>query len=523
MKFSVRLMVLATLVWPAVVVVVLRAQADRAAACASLANQPLPNTTITTAQAITGGSFTPPGSTNAMTNLPPFCRVAGTIAPTTESQILFEVWLPLDNWNGKFAGIGNGGWAGTISYGQVQDQLRRGYAAASTNTGHQGGPALDAAKFAFEHPEQLIDFSYRAHHETTLRAKALVNAFFGKPPEKSYWFGCSSGGYEGLQEAQRFPADYDAILAAAPANNFTKLMVGDFDATLAVLKDPASNLPASAIGVLYRGMLAACDAGDGVSDGVVEDPRRCRFDPSTLQCAANQKSETCLSAAQVEAAKRVYRGAVDPKTGAKIYPGLSFGSEPFWPNRDPANPFPIPISYYKWLVFADPNWDWRSFDWSRPSDYDAWSRAEAKFAPIINATNPDLREFSKRGGKLLQWHGWSDQLIAAENSIDYYESVVKLFGGRANVDSFYRLFMAPGTTHCAGGPGPSTFDMQSALEAWVEKGVAPEQINATHLTNGVVDRLRPLCAYPKVATYKGKGDTNDAANFECRDPGSGSR
>lgn len=517
MKRAVRSSVLVT-IGSGVLAAALHAQADRAAACAGLLQQQLPNTTITSAQAITTGSFTPPGSTNAMTNLPPFCRVAGAIAPTSESQILFEVWLPLDNWNGRFAGVGNGGWAGVISYGQVRDQLRRGYAAASTNTGHQAGPQLDAAKFAFDHPEQLIDFSYRAHHETTMKAKALVNAYYGKPAEKSYWVGCSSGGYEGLQEAQRFPTDYDAILAAAPANNFTKLMAGDFDATLAVLKDPASNLPASAVGVLYRGMLAACDAGDGVSDGVVEDPRRCRFDPATLQCTVNQKPETCLSAAQVEAAKRVYRGAVDPKNGAKVYPGLSFGSEPFWPNRDPGDPFPIPISYYKWLVFADPKWDWRSFDWSRPSDYDAWSKAEAKFAPIMNATNPDLREFSQRGGKLLQWHGWSDQLIAAENSIDYYESVVKLFGGHANVDNFYRLFMAPGTTHCSGGPGPSTFDMQSALEAWVEKGIPPEQIIATRVTNGVVDRLRPLCPYPKVATYKGQGDTNDAANFVCKEP-----
>jgi feruloyl esterase len=518
MKSAVRFIVIATILLPAGLAAAFRDQSDRAAACANLAQQQLANTTITSAQAITTGSFTPPGSTNAMTNLPPFCRVAGTIAPTSESQVLFEVWMPLENWNGKFAGVGNGGWAGTISYGQVQDQVRRGYAAASTNTGHQAGPPLDAAKFAFDHPEQLIDFAYRAHHETTLKAKALVNAFYGKPPERSYWFGCSSGGYEGLQEAQRFPADYDAILAAAPANNFTKLMAGDFDATLAVLKDPASNLPASALGVLYRGMLAACDAGDGVSDGVVENPRRCRFDPAALQCTANQKPDTCLSAAQVEAAKRVYRGAVEPKGGARIYPGLSFGSEPFWPNRDPGNPFPIPISYYKWLVFADPMWDWRSFDWAKPSDSEAWSRAEAKFAPILNAINPDLREFSKRGGKLLQWHGWSDQLIAAENSIDYYESVEKLFGGRANVDNFYRLFMAPGTTHCGGGPGPSTFDMQSALEAWLEKGVAPDQIIATHLTNGVVDRLRLLCPYPKVATYKGKGDTNDAGSFVCREP-----
>jgi len=495
------------------------AQTDPAAACADLAKQRLADTTITSAQAI-AGSFTLPGSTNTMTNLPPFCRVTGTIEPTSESHILFEVWLPLQTWNGKFAGVGNGGWAGTISYGPLQEQLRRGYAVASTNTGHQSGPPLDAAKFAFDHPEQLIDFSYRAHHETTLKAKALVNALYGKAPARNYWFGCSSGGYEGLQEAQRFPADYDAIVAGAPANNWTRLMAGDFDATLAVLQDPSSNLPASALGVLYRGMLAACDAGDGVTDGVVEDPRQCRFDPATLRCTPNQKPDACLSAAQVDAATRVYRGAKDPRTGARIYPGLAFGSEPFWPNRDASSPFPIPVSHYKWLVFGDPNWDWRTFDLSRATDYDAHQKAESKFAPIMNATNPDLREFTKRGGKLLQWHGWSDQLIAAENSIDYYESVVKLFGGRANVDGFYRLFMAPGTAHCAGGPGPNTFDMQSALEDWVEKGVAPEQIIATHLTNGIVDRSRPLCPYPKVATYTGKGDTNDAANFVCREPAS---
>jgi feruloyl esterase len=505
-------------------VAALHAQNDRTAACTALANTPLPNTSITAVETITGGSFTAPGSTSALTNLPPFCRIVGAIKPTAESDVRFEVWLPLDKWNSRYAQVGNGGWAGVISYGQMQDQLRRGYAVASTNTGHQVGPGLDAARFAFEHPEQLVDFAYRAHHETTLKAKALVNAFYGKTPDKAYWFGCSSGGYEGLQEAQRFPADFDGILAAAPANNWTRLMAADFDATLAVLKDPASNLPPSALSVLYRGALAACDAGDGVTDGVLEDPRQCRFDPGTLQCAPNQKPDTCLSPAQVEAARRVYRGPVDPATRATIYPGMAYGSEPFWPNRDAANPFPIPVSHYKWLVFADPIWDWKTFDMSKPSDYQAYQKAEAKFAPLLNATNPDLREFRKRGGKLLQWHGWSDQLIAAQNSIDYYESVVALFGGKtADVQTFYRLFMAPGVTHCSGGPGPNTVDAQAALEEWVEKATAPDQIMATHLTAGVVDRSRPLCPYPQVATYKGKGDTNDAANFSCAAPAKGAR
>jgi len=502
------------------------AQTVPAVACASLADRRLPNTTITAAQAVTSGSFTPPGSTNAITNLPPFCRVAGVIEPTSDSHILFEVWLPLQNWNGRFAGVGNGGWAGSISFGALAEQIRRDYASASTNTGHEAAPGVNAARFAFEHPEQLIDFAYRSHHETTLNAKALAHALYGKPPDHSYWIGCSSGGYEGLMEAQRFPADFDGIVAGAPANNWTRLMAGDLDATLAVFKDSASNLPPSALGLLYRAVLAACDRTDGVADGVLEDPRRCRFDPSALRCAANQAPGPCLTSAQVEAARRVYGGVKDPMTGAPLYPGLAPGSEPFWPNRDPANPFPIPIAHYKWLVFADPNWDWRTFQFTDPAGYQAFRKSESTFAPVLNATDPNLGEFRRRGGKLLQYHGWNDQLIAPQNSIDYYESVISFFGGDRQdrtgtvreVQSFYRLFMAPGMAHCGGGPGPNSFDMQTALEQWVERDIAPDDIVATRSTNGVVDRLRPLCPYPKVATYKGNGDTNDAANFVCRDP-----
>jgi feruloyl esterase len=215
-----------------------------------------------------------------MTNLPPFCRVAGVIKPTSESQIRFEVWMPLQTWNGKFAGVGNGGWAGNISFGALAEQIRRGYASASTNTGHEAAPGVNAARFAFEHPEQLIDFAYRAHHETALKGKALVQAFYGKAHERAYWIGCSSGGYEGLMEAQRFPADYDGIVAGAPANNWTRLMAGDLHGTLAVLKDSSSNLPPGALGVLHRAALAACDSDDGVVDGVLDDPRRCKFDPA---------------------------------------------------------------------------------------------------------------------------------------------------------------------------------------------------------------------------------------------------
>jgi feruloyl esterase len=494
-----------------------------AASCGGMAQLSLPETTIGTAESVTTGSFTPAGSANAISNLPPFCRVAGVITPTSESRILFEVWMPLQKWNGKFAGVGNGGWAGTISYGPLGDQLRRGYAAASTNTGHEAAPGINAAKFAYDRPEQLIDFAYRSHHETAVRAKAIVQAFYGKAAERAYFIGCSSGGYEGLMEAQRYPGDYDGIVAGAPANNWTRLMAGDLDGVLAVLREPSTNLPPPALGLLHRGALAACDSADGVADGVLDDPRRCTFDPARLVCAesqtpATQAPATCLTKAQAGAAQRVYRGLTDPVSGAQLYPGLARGSEPFWPHRDPANPFPIPISHYKWLVFGDPDWDWRSFDFADPQDYQAHLKAEARLAPILNATSPDLRAFRDRGGKLLQYHGWNDQLIAPQNSIDYYESVRTFFGAQADVGRFYRLFMAPGMAHCSGGTGPNTFDMQAALEHWVERGTAPDSVIATRAINGVADRLRPLCPYPKTAVYGGSGDTNEAASFTCRDP-----
>jgi tannase/feruloyl esterase len=498
--------------------------------CATLAAQSLPDTQIDAAHAITVGSFTVPGSTNQISNLPPFCRVAGVIAPTAESRIRFEVWMPLDKWNGKFAAVGNGGWAGSISYAALADQLRRGYATASTNTGHESAPGLEMARFAYEKPEQLIDFAYRAHHETALRAKAIVQSFHGKRAERSYFIGCSSGGYEGLMAAQRFPSDYDGIVAGAPANNWTRLMAGDFDGVLGVLKEPAGNLPPSALSLLHRGALFACDSADGVTDGVIDDPRRCQFDPTRLMCDGRQdqtpsdpvdsprRSSNCFTEAQAEAARRIYGGLKDPETRAQLYPGLAPGSEPFWPHRDPSNPFPIPVSHYKWLVFGDPKWDWRTFDFADPDDYAAFQKAEATFAPILNATNADLRVFRERGGKLLQYHGWNDGLISAQNSIDYYESVRKFFGGDAEVPSFYRLFMAPGMGHCSGGTGPNTFDMQAALETWIERGVAPDRIIATRSINGVADRTRPLCPYPQVAVYSGKGDTNEAPNFVCREP-----
>jgi feruloyl esterase len=379
------------------------------------------------------------------------------------------------------------------------------------------------ARFAFDKPEQLIDFAYRSHHETAVKARSIVEALYGKPPAHAYFIGCSSGGYEGLMAAQRFPADYDGIVAGMPANNWTRLMAGDLDATLASFKGGAANLPPAALGALHRAAIAACDARDGVVDGTIEDPGRCRVDTAALVCKPGQTAASCLTPPQADAARRLYDGLKDPKTGAQLYPGLAPGSEPFWVNRDPANPFPIPISHYKWLVFGDPDWDWKTFDFADPADYDAHVRAEARLAPIMNATDPNLAAFRERGGKLLQYHGWYDQLIAPRNSIDYFDSVVAHFGrgkdraaALTDVQSFYRLFMMPAVAHCGGGTGPSSFDMQTALEDWIERGIAPNRIVASRQVGGVVDRSRPLCPYPQVAVYNGKGDTNDADSFTCR-------
>ena len=313
MKSSARIAALIAALLPMVFVPATRAQTDPAVACAALADQRLPNTTITAAQAITSGSFTPPGATNAITNLPPFCRVAGVIAPTSESQIRFEVWLPLEKWNGKFAGVGNGGWAGNISFGALADQIRRGYASASTNTGHEAAPGVNAARFAFEHPEQLIDFAYRAHHETAVKAKALAQAFYGKPPEHSYWIGCSSGGYEGLDGGAAIPGrlrrhrrrhageQLDAADGGRPRRH---------PGGLQGFGQQPSALRAGRCSIARRSRPVTVT--DGVVDGVLEDPRRCKFDPAALQCAAESGARACLTPPQVEAARRVYRGLKDP-------------------------------------------------------------------------------------------------------------------------------------------------------------------------------------------------------------------
>jgi feruloyl esterase len=491
-----------------------------AASCDSLASMALPQTTITLAGVVEAGAFTPPGSAGAnpswpagqvFRGLPAFCRVAATIKPSSDSDIKIEVWLPLTGWNGKFQAVGNGGWAGTITYAAMASALQRGYATASTDTGHAGNGG--DGSFALNHPEKVVDFAYRAVHEMTVQAKAIVERHYGSGPRLSYWNSCSTGGRQGLKEAQKYPADYDGVIAGAPANFMTHLGAHSLWVAQATLKDSASFIPREKFVVIHKAVLDTCDALDGVKDGVLEDPGRCRFDPKTIQCAAGDSS-ACLTPPQVEAVRRIYGPAKNPRTGAEIFPGLEPGSETGWVAMA-GGPRPLSISndHFRFLVFKNPDWDFKTLDFDKDV-----ALADRLDDGLMNATDPNMSAFFRRGGRLLMYHGWNDQLIAPRNSINYYQSVVKALGGAEKAADSIRLFMVPGMAHCGGGDGTSVFDSLAVLEEWVEQKKTPAQIPASHLTNGVRDRTRPLCPYPSIAAYKGSGDTNDAANFTCSKP-----
>jgi hypothetical protein len=501
--------------------------------CANLSRLTLPATTFSTVQAVPAGSFSPPTGA-PLKNLPAFCRVAGEIKPSNDSHIQFEVWLPASGWNGKFQGIGNGGFAGAIEYNGLADAVQHGYAAASTDTGHQGS-GTDAA-WALGHPEKIVDFGHRAIHEMTDKAKTIVAAYYGSSPQRSYFCSCSNGGRQALMEAQRYPADYDGIIAGAPANYWTHLLLSAVSNLQATAGQQATYIPPSKLPAIQAAVLAACDADDGIKDGVIENPSRCRFDPAVLQCQGAE-SERCLTAPQVQALKKLYDGTRS-SSGKLLFPGYSPGGE-----ADPAGwrpwitgpapneslLFAFGTGFYRNMVFNNPAWDYKSLSVDREA-----KAADEKMASILNATNPNLQQFRERGGKLILYHGWSDAAIPAQNTIDYYENVLKKMGAR-NAGSFVRLFMVPGMQHCAGGAGPSLFgqfgvarvdsrhNISAALERWVEQGTAPEAIIATKVKNGMnpangIERTRPLCAYPKVARYKGSGNPEDAANFECVEP-----
>jgi feruloyl esterase len=409
--------------------------------------------------------------------------------------------MPESGWNGKYEAAGNGGWSGSINYAALAGAVTAGYAASSTDTGHQGS----SASFALGHPEKLIDYAYRSEHEMTVAAKMIIAVFYGKGPRLSYWNGCSAGGKQGLKEAQRYPDDFDGVIAGSPAANWTGRAAQSIWVAQAVTG--AGYIPPEKYPVIHRAVLAACDELDGVKDGVIENPLACKFDPQVLQCKENDGPE-CLTSAQVEAARRIYSASVNPRTGEKLYPGLALGSELDWRIWAGPQPLSIGLDYFRYVVFEDPQWDFRTLDFDRDI-----ARAEALDHDRINALDPNLKPFFDRGGKLIQYHGWSDAQISPGNSVDYYRSVIRQLG---SVEDSYRLFMVPGMAHCGGGEGATSFDAMPALEQWVEERKAPARIIAARVREGRVEWTHPLCPFPETAMYTGKGNSRDAANYVCR-------
>lgn len=502
-----------------------------AADCANLKNVQLGDTQITFADIVTSGMFETTSS-GMLHGLPPFCRVAGQIRPTSDSRIRFEVWLPVTGWNGRMVGTGNGGFAGTFYYQQMGPYLKRGFAAVGSDAGHQA-EGTDST-WAFGHPEKVKDFGWRAIHLTAERAKQIIDAYYGKPAEKAYFESCSDGGREGLMEAQRFPEDYDGIMAGAPAYAWSTMLGEGVRMVQGLIGDPANYIPDRKLPAIQRAVLAACDHLDGVKDGIVGNPSQCHFDPQVLLC--KQEDElTCLTQPQIDTLKGLY-GRAGNEPGAAPTPGLSMGDETGWKawviGTDPLESYGTRyvINYFRYMVTGDPKFNVLTAD---PKEL--MRESIEKNAADLDATNPDLSRFAAHGGKLILFHGWDDPAIPPGYTILYFESVEKRMGAEKTA-SFARLYMVPGMEHCGLGPGANSlgqyggetsagpkYGLFDSLQHWVEQGSPLNDVVATHYAVGADGKVepaftRPLCAYPEIAKYSGSGDTNDAANFSCVAP-----
>jgi hypothetical protein len=517
----------------------LASAAGEAGDCTSLGSKALLDAEITASTLQQAGPFViPPELGPARTlQLPAFCRVQGVLRPTRDSNIVFEAWLPASGWNGRFLGVGNGGFAGSVGYSSLAAAVQDGYAAASTDTGHNAG-GTDAS-WAQGHPEKVVDFGWRAVHLTAVAGKALTTAFYGAPVRHAYFESCSNGGRQGLMEAQRFPDDYDGIMAGAPAYNWTGLFT-DFVWNAQALSRSGAMIRAAKTPAIARAVLAQCDAQDGLADGLVSDPRQCRFDPEKLRCT-DKESDACLTASQITALRAIYRG---PRTSnnKQIYFGFLPGGEtapgsPGWdawifgaaPGASIQSAFGS--NFVKYMVGASSSWTPADFDFDRD-----FAPLEAKAAATLNATDPDLSRFAAGGGKLILYHGWSDPAIPAQGTIEYRDNVVRRMGAK-RVAGFVRLFMVPGMHHCGGGTGPSDFgqggiaapgedpstNLAAALEAWVEQGRAPDQVIAHQPAppgspGSQSARTGLICAYPKRATLRQGADPVRAESYSCRSP-----
>jgi feruloyl esterase len=480
----------------------LHASTGAGASCQRLARLALTNARITRTEIV-------PAAATPFRTPRVFCRVLVTLTPSSDSDIKAEVWLPVDRWNGKFQAVGNADAAGAISYAAMSEAIGRGYATSGTDTGHVG----NSMAFALGHREKYVDFGYRALHETTVKAKAIVAAFYGAPPRLSYWNGCSQGGRQGITEAERYPSDYDAIIAGAAAIDYMQLHAARMALNVFVHRSADSYIPPEKYPAIHQGAQNACDAADGVKDGLIQDPTRCRFDPVVLECKSGDRP-SCLTTAQVETARGMYLPIRDPSSGRIVSPALlQPGSELGWARLAGPEPLRNAVEPFKFVVFHDPNWDWHAFHLA--SDL---PRALEEDGGVIDFTDPNLAPFFDRGGKLLMYHGWADPQVPPLRSVAYFKDVLATTSTRMRGKSI-QLYMEPGVNHCGGGEGPDTFDVVGALEQWEQTGNAPARIIASHSNDSEVDRTRPLCPYPEIATYQGSGSVDSADNFRCETDG----
>src|SRR5262245_17995706 len=422
-------------------------EAAAATACAELATLSLPQTTVTAAHEVPAGNYTPPQGP-AQVDLPAFCRVALTVAP----QIHIEIWLPKDTWNGRYRGEGGGGYAGQISYGGLAAGIRAGYATASTDTGH---PASAGGTFALNpdgslNTQLISDFAERSLREMVVKAKALIAAHYGKPPAYSYWNGCSTGGRQGLVAAQRFPEEYDGLVIAAPAINWDRFIPSELWPQIVMNKTVGAPISDTKLTAVTQAAVVACDANDGVRDGVINDPRKCTYDPAALVCQPGNDATNCLTSHEADAIRKIWNGPTSA-SGERLWFGLERGAALGF--LAGGNPFPIATTHFQHWLRQNASFDWRTLS---EADFEAaFKESQRKFGDVIGTDDPNLAAFRKRGGKMIIWHGEADQLIVPRGTVNYYDRVIAANRGPRQVSEFARLFMAPGVGHCAGGDGPT--------------------------------------------------------------------
>ena len=527
--------------------------ASAATSCEDLANFKAANLTITGAQPVTALATVAANLAQAQLAAP-FCRVQGFIAPTKDSHIGFEVWLPQpDRWNGKFQAVGNGGFLGQINYRAILPGLNRNYATLTSDLGHINKGGAEDATWALGHPEKVIDYAYRGQHESVMAAKQIVAAYYGGAPKHSYFTGCSAGGISGLTELLRYPNDFDGyVIGDAVADHLGQEMGALWNTLEASLKTPAEAIQPAQIPLIHKAVLTQCAGKDGglASDPFLTDPRACKVDLRVLQCKAGQAKDSCLSTAQIAIVQKVFKGPVDPKTGQQILMGINPGAELTWDRyftgkKNPATADRPWGGFLMYMAYQDPDYlpgqKYLTFDFDK--DYQALMKRVVAGEPLDaswNTRNRNLDAFRSAGGKIIQYHGWDDPNIPALEAIRFQASLRadiaqrhKLSPGQALAaqDSFHRLFMVPGMGHCTGGDGPWSFgqnasnridadpqtDTLAALERWVETGPAPERFVGSRIDakTNKADLTRPICVFPKIAAYKGSGDVNAAANFAC--------